>query len=221
MINQPPQQPQQPQYPQQPTQPYYPQPQPGQQNYYGQPQMPYQAQPVARPKSGLSPNKIKWIGILAVLGVIGVGFTVFSIVRDTEASPFKANLVEYSKDYPFGGATDPYVTGKVVVVNKTEQKIDDPFFDLPTDVKAAKPEDVKTIVQIAYEQRQVGTYGGSGKAYQYTAYVTVIDKSTGKMVGKTSFEGTEPPSSVKKGSNGYGSKPTTEIKNYILQLPRR
>jgi hypothetical protein len=180
---------------------------------YGAPQ-----QPPVRPKKS---NKLSWLIILGIVGVIAVGFGVWALVRTVQADPFSKELPGYAADFAFGDTTAPYTKGKIVVVNKTSKAVEDPYFDLPEPLKATKPEEVGTIVQVTYEENQVGTYTSGSKAYQYTARVNVIDRETGKIIGRISFKGGEPPSSVKRGANGYGSRPTEQIKNYLIGLPHK
>jgi hypothetical protein len=201
---------------------------------YGAPQPPYQQmppqyqqmppqygapqQPPVRQKKG---NKLSWIIILGIVGVIAAGFGIWAMVRTVQADPFSKELPSYAADFSVGDTSAPFTTGKMVIVNKTTKAVEDPYFDLPENLKATKPEEVGTIVQVTYEENQVGTYTSGSKAYQYTARVNVVDKATGKIVGRTTFKGGEPPSSVKRGSNGYGSRPTEQIKTYLVGLARK
>lgn len=168
-------------------------------------------------------NKVPLFFILGVFAVLIIGFLVNQAVRGIQSDPFKNNLTEYTNTATFKeqAGTTPYLKGKLVVVNKTEMKVDDPYFDLPEDVKAVKPEEVSTIVLLDYDKSVAGRYTDGAAGYRYTAKVTVIDKTSGTIVGRTSFKGGEPPSTKKGSGDEYGPKPSNEIKNYLLSLPRR
>lgn len=168
-------------------------------------------------------NMIPMFVIFGIFAALGIGFLVNQAVRGVQSDPFKNNLAEYTNSSTFkeqAGAT-PYIKGKIVVVNKTEVKVDDPYFDLPEEVKALKPEDVGTIVWVTYEPSVVGRYTGGSLGYRYTANVTVIDKASGTIIGRSTFKGGEPPSTKKGSGDAYGSKPSNDIKNYLLGLPRK
>lgn len=168
-------------------------------------------------------NMIPMLVIVGVLAVLGTGFLVTQLVRGSQADPFKNNLADYISSSAFKEqfTATPYIKGKLVVVNQSEVKVDDPYFDLPEDIKALKPEEVGTIVWVSYEPVVVGRYTGGSAGYRYTGKVTVIDKTAGAIVGRTSFKGGEPPSTKRGSGDAYGSKPTEEIKNYLLSLPRK
>jgi hypothetical protein len=168
-------------------------------------------------------NMVPLLIIVGIFAILGIGFVVNQTVRGVQSDPFKNNLAEYTNTGSFKeqvGAT-PYIKGKIVVVNKADIKVDDPYFDLPEDVKAVKPEEVGTIVWVTYDPRLVGRYTNGAAGYQYTATVTVIDKANGTIVGRSSFTGSEPPSTKKGSGDAYGSKPSDDIKNYLLGLPRK
>jgi len=51
--------------------------------------------------------------------------------------------------------------------------------------------------------------------------VTIIDKLEAIIVDKKSFTGSEPPPTMLREGDGYGSKPTDEIVDYLESLPRQ
>jgi hypothetical protein len=115
-----------------------------------------------------------------------------------------------------------YIRGKVITVDIGENKLDQIYFDLPGDMAAKNPEEVGTIIWLKWEDVRFGTYlPGGGTAYQRTCEVTIIDKLETIIVDKKSFTGTSPPPTMLKEGDGYGSKPTDEVVDYLESLPRQ
>jgi len=169
-----------------------------------------------------------WIIVTIVIIVVVVG--IFLGIR------FGCNIVNIQKVFgdhvqeytvitglnPDFQSENSYIRGKVITVDIGENKIDRIYFDLPGDMAAKNPEEVGTIIWLKWEDVRVGTYiPGGGTAYERTCEVTIIDKLEAIIVDKKSFTGTEPPPTMLREGDGYGSKPTDEIVDYLESLPRQ
>ena len=169
-----------------------------------------------------------WIiaAIIIILVIIGIflgirfGCNIINIQK-----VFGAHVQEYtviSGLNPGFQSENPYIRGKVITVDIGENKLDQIYFDLPGDMTAKNPEEVGTIIWLKWEDVRVGTYSPSGEAaYRITCEVTLIDKPEAILIDKKSFTGSEPPPTMLREGDGYGSKPTDEIVDYLESLPRQ
>lgn len=160
--------------------------------------------------------------------IIGLMPAYYWIVRPKMAlGPFNDHLQEYlttatandPEHYPT--PADHPLTGKLVAVDMKSKTIDPVFFDLSKDLRPNKPEEIGTIAALWWEERQIGTYGGKGGAYQEHCTVMVLDKATGSLLAEKSFIGSMPPSTSKNGASQTGDKPYGEIREYLNGLAHR
>ena len=75
--------------------------------------------------------------------------------------PFKSHLREFTSAIQYKPTT-PYVKGKIVIINKSEDDVDVLQTDLTDHLRARKPEDVGTIVWIERSNVLVGHYARRG-----------------------------------------------------------
>lgn len=167
-------------------------------------------------------------GVVIVIGLcVGGYFGVRSIIRANTVAPFNKQIASYvGNGVPGPGpANNPNkgtgkIKGKVIPIDMTANTVDYIYFDLPDELRPAKPEDVGTVVLLQWGKNQVGTYTGGSAAYQQTVQVTVLDKDTRDIIGQQSFSGSMPPQRKKSSESGTGSKPETEVINFVKALPR-
>ncbi len=180
-----------------------------------------------------------------VIGSIIVGGVVVTVVlsaavfllihflgRATENAKFKKHIAEYlavSEEQPGLGA---YIRGRVVVIHVSNNKdgpgqreeVDDEVFPLlPADLRASRPEDVGTVVVLKWSADVFGVYPAGDRtatALVHTCEARIIDLSLSAIVARQSFRGGDPPASIAGGREAYGSKPTQQIADWLLSLPR-
>src|SRR5689334_1350329 len=115
----------------------------------------------------------------------------------------------------------------MVVVDMLDGDIDDLHFDLPSDLRASWPGEVTTVVQLHWTHAAVGQYVSEqtsdrdpirlptarGTAYQWKCEVTVMDRATRTILGRSHFMGSRPPERLRgrAGESASGDKPTDEI----------
>lgn len=170
--------------------------------------------------------------ILFKVGIITIFWffqTVSLAVRDLfQLQPFKDRVSEYatvpglknrtkSNRYP----TKPYIKGKIILIDKSHNKISNIYYELPEELRATKPEEVGTIVWLKCGRDKVGSYTDGEDATVITCQVTVIDKSIPIIVNKTKFKGSEPPQVKERGVSGSGEMPTKDIVDYLRSLPQK
>ena len=162
------------------------------------------------------------VALVIVIALIAGGvYGVRSCRQSSQTKPFQSHLSEYTffptlKD----SSSSSGITGKVITIDKIKNEIDDTYFDLPPELKASKPEEVGTVVWVSCTEHIGGTYVSGSKAYVQTCEVTVIDKSSASTIGKRTLSGDRPPQTKTRGGDWHGSKPKSEIIDYIKSLKR-
>jgi hypothetical protein len=169
-------------------------------------------------------NRVKVFLIAGLVGIVLVGVGVWYTVRSVRRGPFRDQMAVYlAQPANTADANGPRKTVKrMVVVDPNEKDLDDLHFDLPEDLRAAKPEDVTTVVWLRWDKATVGTYTSGGSAYRWSCNVTVIDLATRTTIGSQMFEGSPPPTTVrgKPGESHSGDKPTDAVLGYLKSFPR-
>jgi hypothetical protein len=162
--------------------------------------------------------------VVAGLAVSGGYWAVAAAARSAQAAPFKPHLSEYLAAPAGPGPMRP-LHGKIVVVDRKTQDIDwDVFFGLPDPLRAARPEEVGTVVQLEYgREKGPGVYGKDRwPSFFQTCQVTVLDAADRRVIGTTTVRGGDPPSEISDSQReGVGPPPTAPIIDYLKGLPRQ
>ncbi|PYS87766.1 MAG: hypothetical protein DMF64_22310 [Acidobacteria bacterium] len=114
-----------------------------------------------------------------------------------------------------------YIKGRTVFINKETKAAEYMTYDLPSELKAERPQDLGTIILLDWSSERVGKYDDGQPGYVYLCTVSVIDKSIPAVVGTKRFRGGDPPSYKKTYGPAYGTQPTYEILSYVKGLPRK
>jgi hypothetical protein len=162
--------------------------------------------------------------------------------------PFEPYLAEYCdiapKEVSSEKAAEGYIVGKAVIVNfmgdpvakflgeveKDEHPQQLPggawrgmnwreFAGLPEVIRAAKYEDVQTIVWLKWSLQNVAQDRKQTR-YEIVCDVSIIDKAKALIVGKATFRGGRPPLPENPATPTCGSRPTREIDDYLKERPR-
>jgi len=135
----------------------------------------------------------------------------------TDYTGYTANKVKKQPDHR---------RGKMVTIDIENDTLDRfTFMRLSDSVRADKPSDVGTVVQIKYEWDLVGQYRHedtgkvTGNAYKSKATVTLFDTATGKAIGRKLFIGPDPASSHRRDGDLKSIRPFYEIIEFLDQLP--
>jgi hypothetical protein len=188
----------------------------------------------------MTPGKRRLIIGSAIAGgvflIVGLGVGIFLIVhfagRAAENARFKKHIGDYlavTEEQPGLGA---YLRGRVVVIHVSNNKdgpgqreeVDDEVSPLlPAELRAKSPEDAGTVVVLKWSADVVGVYPAGDRtatALVHTCEARIIDLSLSAIVARQSFRGGDPPVSIAGGREAYGSKPTKEIADWLVSLPR-
>ena len=159
--------------------------------------------------------------VIIIALIAGGVYGVRSCRQGSQTKPFLSHMSEYTF-FPTlkESSSSTGITGKAITIDKIKNEIDDTFFDLPTELKASTPEEVGTVVWVSCNEHIAGTYVSGSKAYVQTCDVTVIEKSTASIVGKRTLSGDQPPQTKSYSGDWHGSKPKSEIVDYIKSLKR-
>lgn len=176
-----------------------------------------------------------WTVPLAIVGIVAaIVFATFWIIQSEQEkhqqeneriaafmAPFQQRLAEYVPPAPPRDLQEPYRRGRVMPINLAGNKsIDAIFTQLPPALRPETPDDVGTIVWLQWGTQVVGRYRDNVSAFVVTCQVTIIDKSTGKIIAERAFVGGDPPATRRKRSDANtGSNPTPEIINWLAALP--
>jgi hypothetical protein len=161
--------------------------------------------------------------------------------------PFLAEYCDIAtKDMSAEKTAEGYIVGKAVLVNFMDDQVarilgevekdEHPhvqqqpngawrgmnwreFACLPEAIRAAKYEDVQTIVWLKWSLQNVAQ-DKKQTHYQVVCDVSIIDKAKALTVGKATFRGGRPPLPEGGVTVTWGSRPTREIVDYLADRPR-
>lgn len=169
------------------------------------------------------------IRILVALLVVavGLGWYLFDQSRKNRREMLRnfvaSNLNEIESAPPFDNqSSEPYLIGKLVVVDKERQTLDELFNQLPSDMKADDPSEVRTVVLLSWRQEEVGYYAGTNKmAKRWHCAVTIIDLNARRRLAEKDIIGAMPPAFITPDDKPSGDKPDKKVIEFLTSLPRR
>jgi hypothetical protein len=163
--------------------------------------------------------------VAVALACLGGYWGVLALARTRSLEPFKPHMAEYLA--PAGPVAAGPVRGKVVVLDRATGDFDwDVFFALPDDMRAARPDEVGTVVWLDYgREKDASFYDRNGQhlpAFRQTCTVRVIDAGDRHVLANAVERGGDPPSQIdENATEGVGPKPTAEVVHYLRSLPRK
>ncbi|GMR07349.1 MAG: hypothetical protein BMS9Abin26_0352 [Gammaproteobacteria bacterium] len=169
------------------------------------------------------------ISVFVVLGVAFVRIAFTNSDYEEHLAQFDIYLTDYT-GYSAGKVRkEPdHRRGKMVTVDIKNNTLDGfTFMRLSDAVRADKPADVGTVVQIKYEWDLFGQYQHedtgkvTGNAYKSKATVTLFDTITGKAIGRKLFIGPDPDKSQRRDGDLQSRRPFYEIIEFLDQLPEK
>ncbi len=170
--------------------------------------------------------------VLSSVG-LGAGIILTAVMAVTYKPPppqdtIESHLGQYLSIKPASGAVDnPYIAGKVVVVNRTDRSIDElsHWYNDNADfdkLRANTPKEVGTVIWLDYTDQAFGSYTDGATAYQSECKLTIIDKAQNIIVGEYTIDGPEPPATKSGSGDVHAARPGSDaIMQYILSLPRQ
>jgi hypothetical protein len=169
---------------------------------------------------------------LIVVVVPLIGFVVFMAIRQSrnraaEQGAFAAEMDKFvSTPAPGPVKATP---GKVAIVDVDKRELHylhESNGGEWSDLQAATPQEATIIVQVRVMDRPVREYINGRKGVKQAFHLTVIDKASWTKIDERTFEGGDPPESIRiKGGGGTnepvaGEMPTKEIRDYLRGLAR-
>jgi hypothetical protein len=166
-----------------------------------------------------------------VIGYAIIAYVILSfwewILRVNAANkPLRPHTSEYLT--PVGlqeqASIRPHIKGKIVLIDKNARAISTWQMELPSALRATRPDEVGTIVWIKERKEKVGEYvdlsgRSEGSAYMYVWDLTLIDKSIPAIVGRATLRGSDPPETSQEGFRS-GTIPLTDTIEYLESLRR-
>jgi len=137
---------------------------------------------------------------------------------------FASHMVEYLANKPDDNRGDPYIRGRIVVldIESSTFDFDTVFLALPEEMRASLPRNVGTVVWLKRGRVQVGSYTDGAAAFQNNCLVIIIDESRGVIVGRKTILGSKPLTTKQGSGSQSGTAPSPgEIASYLISLPRR
>ncbi|HWP98080.1 MAG TPA: hypothetical protein VN426_14640 [Syntrophomonadaceae bacterium] len=120
----------------------------------------------------------------------------FANFKLQEVKPPPGQLYTTSSPNPSGKST-----GKLIIINADNGKIDPLFLELDGKHMATSPDEVSTVAVVRFDTSHVGSYksstGYAGEAYRENCAVQIIDRKTDELLYNYSFSGKGLPSSSK------------------------
>jgi hypothetical protein len=139
------------------------------------------------------------------------------------SGPFEQLLQTYSslsRSVPVHDLFEPYVQGKVAAIDVNQNRMDNVWFALPSDLRASSSDDTGTLVLVSCTEGAVGRYATAGAAIAVGCEMSLIDMSIRSMIARRHFVGL-PPSSSDFGQTRTGSRPDSDMVSYLRSLPRK
>jgi hypothetical protein len=166
---------------------------------------------------------------LLVLVVRLLGFAVFMAVRQARnRSAAQAAFAPEMDKLAAPPAAGPVKAspGKVAIIDVDKRELHylhERHGGEGADKQAVTPEETAMVVQVRVTNQEVREYLNGRKGVKQTFHLTVIDKATWTRIDQRSFEGGDPPESIRIRGGGInepvtGSLPAKEIYAYLRGL---
>lgn len=160
------------------------------------------------------------------LGIALVAMAFISIRyawRSSQLEVFEPDLPKYLAAMPEHGAVPMGGAHKhgVITVNVQTRQLDHLYFDLPDELSADTPAQVKTVVFLRWSKIRTQTFRRRG-GYTHTCEVSIVDLETKALLHREELRGS-PPSTIFRRRRGptHGSRPAPEIVNFVHEKRAR
>ena len=165
-------------------------------------------QKISAPQSG---KKMFWIIsiVVAILAAINMFSSPSSVptqpvqpqnpIKKISAAEIISDISPVLSSMPPINQNQVHIKGKVLVWDKTSNKISSVQSDLPQNLKWTESINEMTTVMIIsdFQNKQVGTYGTDIPAYKRTATLLIATWPDKKAVGRVTIIGDDPPQQIR------------------------
>jgi hypothetical protein len=156
------------------------------------------------------------LGIIALSCMCGGVFGLVKLYYVGKRSRLNDNVYRLLQE-PSGKDTSgqPYLKGKVVLVDRNKRELDDLHRGMPDELRAENLGEVGTVVWLEWDHKWVR--GSKAPVCK----VTVIDRARNVVVGENTFEGDPPPMPNLIDRLPVERRPNVEITTWLKGLPRK
>lgn len=155
-------------------------------------------------------------GIILLSCMCGGIFGLFKLYFAGKRARLNDSVYKLTQE-PAGKDTSgqPYLKGKVVLVNLHKRELDDLHRFIPEELRAESLNEVGTVIWLEWDHKWVR--GSKAPVCK----LTVIDRARNLIVGESYFEGDPPPMPNLIDRFPVERRPDREITTWIKSLPRR
>ena len=150
-----------------------------------------------------------------------------------DRSGFRGDIRPFLDLEPVGNAeaSNPYRTGKVLMVDRKLRAVDETQRWVPDGMRALRPEEVQTLIAVNCYETEVGSYKRLTRrdttqmppgpvASEHSCDLVLIDLPGRTLIGSATL--TRPARLViSRGSSGAAGRPNEEIVRFVAFLPVR
>jgi len=177
------------------------------------------------------------IGLLTLFVLSSAALAYLAFVHPTTIRPgieaaFEGRLAPFleppAEDNLNPAAAPPPLAPKLLVLDREANLTGIPsvrpgrpatmHFLLTPSLRAARPEEVGTIVWLDWRANRVSIYSSGKQAYEVACEVTVLDAANRRVLARRTFDGGPPPPQVPRGEDGFGALPEAEIAAWLSEL---
>ncbi len=167
------------------------------------------------------------VGAGVLLGALGITALITWRNRSQylETSGLLGHLPSYRQSNQRRRKGSPELIRKPVILesgpNAPKLEVSDLHFQLADDLMPESQAEVGTIVFVHFRKKLVGRYDRGGDGYQWQALVQLVDYRQRTQYYTRTFTGTSPPQRVRDRGDHTGSKPTSEVMEWVNSLPQK
>jgi hypothetical protein len=190
-----------------------------------------------RPPPDQAPARRKMRRAVLIVGgsLLAVGLvlgTIFSpwIISALRHQTLKGSVEKFLYVPPASDTSEgPYITGKVVLIDRKTRTIDEVQKRLPDEIRAYSEGEVGTVIWLEWDfKANEGPWGGATSHYS-VCKVTVIDRQRNLIVGESEVMGASSAVATGAGRGPFRApagtmtarRANSAVLNYVKGLPRR
>jgi hypothetical protein len=177
---------------------------------------------------------LRFIGVLMAAVVV---ITTYWVLRENQRAdqlaPWTALIETYmppdnvraardahASDTRFAGSAAARIKRHVIPIDLKSRRVDPLYFEMPANLRSSTPDDVQTLVWLDWNEEIVGKYNNGVPARVHVCDVTVLDKTSLRVIAQRTFRGEPPPKEISTSSTsqGIGGRPNRQIVQYLAGM---
>ena len=165
-----------------------------------------------------------WIFIIiGGISLLILSAIINSVNISNRNESFRVMQYEFTNNYPLESEGEnsltPYLLRKTILIDMNSYNIDNFYDELPDYLRANSVDEIKSIVQVWRDSKEVGKYNDGAAALQSICRYKIIDLAKKKAIYGGTFVGSLPPDSKKGSGSASGSLAIYQLKDFLLTLP--